>query len=151
METWATGAQGAAIAFQTTPTGTQATAEVMRINPDGGLTLGAATGGSKGLGTLNATGVYANNVLLTSDAGLKTDIKPLADGLSVVSAIEPKIFRWKGVEGAPLNRGFLAQEIAKLLGGDDTTVDLGSLVALLWSAFKELNAKVAALEGATVH
>lgn len=37
----------------------------MTLNSDGGLTIGSPTGGSKGAGTLNATGVYDDNVLLT--------------------------------------------------------------------------------------
>lgn len=33
-----------------------------QIHGDGGMTLAAPTGGDKGLGTLNATGVYVNNI-----------------------------------------------------------------------------------------
>jgi hypothetical protein len=112
----------------------------------GGVTLGTPTGGDKGNGTLNATAVYANNVLLTSDAALKTDIESLPDCLPLVAAIEPRSFRWKDVEDGPLNRGFLAQEVAYQLGGAATTVDLGGLVAVLWKALQEAMARIEALE-----
>jgi len=36
-----------------------------RMNPDGGLYANTASGGNKGLGTINATAVYDDNVLLT--------------------------------------------------------------------------------------
>lgn len=35
------------------------------VNNDGGVTIGSPTGGSQGAGTLNATGVYDDGVLLT--------------------------------------------------------------------------------------
>jgi len=41
------------------------TERVMTLNTDGGLTVGSPTGGSKGLGTINAVAVYDDNVLLT--------------------------------------------------------------------------------------
>jgi hypothetical protein len=48
-------------ANNTTTAGTQR----MTIASDGGVVVGAPTGGSKGAGTLNAVGVYDDNVLLT--------------------------------------------------------------------------------------
>jgi hypothetical protein len=87
-------AQGASLQMWSTPNGT-----LVPTNPtlilQGGMQLGAPTGGDKGIGTLNATGVYANNVLLTSDASLKRDITTLPDDcLALVAAIEPKQFRF---------------------------------------------------------
>jgi hypothetical protein len=128
----------------------------------GGVLIGSPAGGSKGTGTINATQVYAAGVLLTSDADLKTDIAPLPSCLPLIAEIEPKSFRWKplpepdgdipGAGSMPpgfaerLNRGFLAQDVAKVLGGKaEDGVDLGSMVAVLWAAVKELNAKVDAL------
>lgn len=46
-------------------TGSTARATRMTIFPDGGVTVGAPTGGSKGAGALNAVGVYDDNTLLT--------------------------------------------------------------------------------------
>jgi hypothetical protein len=137
----------------------------------GGLIVGAPTGGDKGAGTINAVQVYANNVLLTSDASLKTDIDPLSDCLPLVAAIEPKSYRWAvpdplparpatTTQTAPLtidelgppgfferrNLGFLAQDVQKTLGGDPDSVDLGGLVAVLWGAVRELSARLESLE-----
>jgi hypothetical protein len=140
----------------------------------GGAVIGSPTGGQKGGGTLNAVTVYANGVALTSDANLKTDITPLAEALPVVAAIEPRSFRWikpepqirqitgpdgEIIEVAPelpgppdffdrMNRGFLAQDVAKVLGGDNETVDLGGMVAVLWQAVRELSAQVEELSRA---
>jgi hypothetical protein len=120
----------------------------------GGVVVGVPTGGSHGAGTLAAVTVYGNNVVLTSDANLKTDIEPLPDCLPLVTGVEPKAFRWKPLEGASppdfaakVNRGFLAQDVAKVLGGDAATIDLGGMVAVLWQAVRELSARVAELEG----
>jgi hypothetical protein len=134
-----------------------------------GLVVGAPTGGDKGAGTINAVSVSANNVVLTSDAALKQDIEPLPPCLGMVEAITPRSFRWKEPE-RPMrpdgdgrtdladlipsgfleqtNRGFLAQDVAKVLGGDSETVDLGGLVAVLWQAVRELSARVESMEGA---
>jgi hypothetical protein len=125
-----------------------------------GLVVGAATGGALGAGKINAVEVRANNVVLTSDLELKTDIEPLEPCLPLVAAIEPKSFRWKplpdiqGPDGETqpdfterLNHGFLAQEVASALGGDGETVDLGGMVAVLWQAVRELQDEVAALKG----
>jgi hypothetical protein len=142
--------------------------ERFRVASDGGMTVGSPTGGTKGAGTINAVTVYGNNVVLTSDRSLKTDIEPLPSCLGLVGAIEPKSFRWKplaepapaeGLDGemvtplvAPvdfldkINRGFIAQEVSKVLGGDDETVDLGGLVAVLWQAVREMSDKITVLE-----
>jgi hypothetical protein len=129
-----------------------------------GVMVGAPAGGAKGAGTLNAVGVYAAGVLLTSDANLKTDIEPLPPALPIIAAIEPKTFRWKpgpepdaaedpGNKGLPrafpasitrrLNRGFLAQDVTRVLGGEvEDGVDLGGMVATLWKAVQELQAQL---------
>jgi hypothetical protein len=142
------------------------TAGDLTLQPDaGGVVVGAPTGGAKGAGTLNAQGVYANNVLLTSSVEFKTDIQPLSDGLAAVAAISPVSFRWREppppeqglhpldedvveVAQSPpdfltkLNRGFIAQDVVKILGGADDAIDLGAMVAVLWDAVRELSDKV---------
>lgn len=60
-------------AYSTFSIATSATRR-LTVAVDGGVTLGAPTGGSKGAGTLNASAVYDDNVLLTDwvfDAGHK--------------------------------------------------------------------------------
>lgn len=51
-----------AIAFRV---GSTSTNERMRLNSDGGLTIGSPAGGPKGVGSLNAQAVYDDNTLLT--------------------------------------------------------------------------------------
>jgi hypothetical protein len=141
---------------------------VARMALGGGLTVGAPTGGDKGVGAINAVSVSANNVVLTSDANLKADIAPLPSCMPLVAAIEPKTFRWKplpdlgwgipqdGETGEPghppgfttqVNRGFIAQEVAQTLGGKvEDGVDLGGLLAVLWQAVREMSDKIAVLE-----
>lgn len=53
------------ITFLTAQGGLSSATERLKIAKDGGITVGAPTGGSKGAGTINATGVYDDNVLLT--------------------------------------------------------------------------------------
>jgi Chaperone of endosialidase len=142
----------------------------------GGLVAGAPTGGDKGAGTVNAVGVYAGGVLLTSDERLKTDIAPLPDCLDLVSAIEPKQFKFIEPPPSPPSEdtgptpagppgwfdqrrwGFVAQDVERAMQGYDfgghVTDDEGlqslsynDLVAVLWKAVQELTAKVKELEG----
>lgn len=141
----------------------------------GGVVCGAPTGGAKGNGTLNAVTVYGNNVMLTSDAGLKRDVGPLPPCLELVRSIEPRSYRWRPLpKPAPIpgpdgqvthlagemspdfatrrNWGFLAQDVAKASGahrndGGVESVDLGGLVACLWEAVRELSDEVETLKG----
>jgi hypothetical protein len=135
--------------------------------------IGAPSGGQKGNGTLNAQGVYANNVLLTSDATVKREIEPPPPCLPLVAAVEPKSFRWAVPDPVPLrsidnepmtpaelgppgfytqeNLGFLAQDLAgsavhRATADGTESVDLGGLVAVLWQAVRELSARVEAME-----
>jgi hypothetical protein len=177
------------IEFSTTPTSTITPAVAMKIDHNGnvgigttgplaklevvgglGLVVGAPTGGALAAGKINAIEVRANNVVLTSDAELKTDIAPLPACLPLLAAIEPKTFRWlplpepDPIEGPAgemvvpqtgpvdfaekLNRGFLAQEVAEAIGGKAADgVDLGGMVAILWQAVRELSDRVNELEG----
>ena len=98
MEAWSASANGCRVAIGVTPVTTVASVTAMTVGSStaggGGVAVGAATGGDKGAGTLNATAAYANGTLLTSDARLKRDIRPLAiDALGLVTAIEPKSFK----------------------------------------------------------
>jgi len=122
----------------------------------GGLVVGAPTGGAIGNGKINANEIRANNVVLTSDAGLKTGVEPLTNCLALVATVEPKSFKWLPLEdeaAQPLdftdkiNRGFLAQDVFEVMGGDVSGVDLGGMVAVLWQAVRELQDEVNVLKG----
>jgi len=67
--------QDSPIAFYTTKNGSST--EKMRLYADGGLVVGAPTGGDKGAGTVNAKAVYDDNALLSCyvfDQALDGDI-----------------------------------------------------------------------------
>lgn len=61
-ENWTDTSQGGELQFYTTPNGSSSIAKQAVIANDGGLVMGAPTGGSKGAGTVNATQVYVNGV-----------------------------------------------------------------------------------------
>ena len=64
-EDWSATAHGTRIRISITPNGATAETSVLTIEPDGGLVMEGATGGSQGPGTINATAVYVNGVALT--------------------------------------------------------------------------------------
>lgn len=58
------------IAFDTSPSGSfPSPTERMRLNNDGGLTIGSPTGSSQGAGTINATGLYVDGVAVGGSSG----------------------------------------------------------------------------------
>lgn len=62
-QTWASGsAAGTYCDIATTPDNSTTMASIVKFNNDGGVVFGAATGGDKGSGTLNAVGLYINGV-----------------------------------------------------------------------------------------
>jgi hypothetical protein len=113
------------------------------------LTINRATGNAVFSGT-----VTANSVLLTSDAGLKTDIEPLGEALPLVAAIEPKSFRWQDGDETR-HSGFLAQDLAEIevpgivegKPGEGLAADVGAVLAVLWQAVRELSEEVTQLKG----
>ena len=98
------------------------------------------------------------NLVDTSDIAFKENVQTLADGIGVVSKLNPVSFDWKD-EGKGSNSGFIAQEIEKILPNDvsgedydaETSVNgkainVTGIVAHLVKAVQELTAKVEALE-----
>ena len=110
-------------------------------------------------GTINA-----NNVTLTSDLRLKSNISPLANSLATVMQLNPVHYLKKGTLASTgytrEENGFIAQEIQKILpfivteGTDENkllSVDYTSLIPMLTKAIQEQqkqiedqNAKIAA-------
>lgn len=100
------------------------------------------------LGVLSVDG----NLTYSSDARMKTNIKPLSKlwALSMVADIDGVSFRRKGSKGK--NIGFIAQDIMEwapelVERRDDgmLTVAYPNLVAVLWQAVKQLKAEVEGL------
>src|ERR1041384_1001317 len=69
-DNFTSGAQGTAFTIETTTTGTASRVTRLRVEGDGGITVpDTVTGGSKGAGTINATGLYVNGVAVGSGGG----------------------------------------------------------------------------------
>lgn len=64
-QNWVPGAHGTQFTWETTANGGTSRTAKMVLSNDGGLVMGSPTGGTKGLGTINATAVYDDNTLLT--------------------------------------------------------------------------------------
>ncbi len=92
----------------------------------------------------------ANGTIQTSDARLKTNILPLAYGLSEVMKLSPVSYNWRSEPGSGNKIGLIAQEVKKLVPevviGDETKETLGmnyaELVPVLINAIKELKGQV---------
>lgn len=133
------------------------------FNNAGTVTFNVLDTGRITSATLAGTGnraVYSDpNGILTnssSDESLKTNIETVTDGASVVSALRPVRFDWidQVKFGSQREIGLIAQEVQAVLpevvgtNYDGTlTVDYPKVVAVLIGAVKELQARVAALEG----
>lgn len=68
-ENWSDAAQGTYVTISVTAIGGTTLAQAFKIFDTGGVNIGAPTGGDKGVGTLNAVGVYDDNTLLTDIVG----------------------------------------------------------------------------------
>ncbi len=115
--------------------------------------------GNVGIGTqaptdkLHVVGnVRANDVIITSDARLKTGIRPLRDARRKLERLRGVEFDWKqsGDSVAGPGAGVIAQEVArvapKLVRAERYQgVDVGGLLGTLVEAFKDLSAENAAL------
>ncbi len=114
-------------------------------------------------------GMYAYGFVVTSDANLKADIEDTPESLDLVRAIEPKTFTLPGSRDPTEKQwGFIAQQVGAMaqdqgkdfagykVSADPITgelhrgLDIAQLLALLWTATKELAAKVEALEAKVV-
>lgn len=92
----------------------------------------------------------------SSDARLKTNVRPIENSGVIVDALKPSLFDWK--TGEKDSYGFIAQEVYKVFPqavkkGDDGDViseqwamDAAKLVPVLVAELKALRARVAALE-----
>ena len=152
---WNTAANG------TTVAGT----ERMSLQGSGELWIGYTADQGAYLLQVNSQIFATNATIATSDARFKTDVQPVASGLSAINALKPVSFKWKKhpihnfIEGTDV--GFLAQDVQQALAGREytgavvTTNGTGDseflgmadskLIPLLVAAVQELDAKVSAL------
>jgi hypothetical protein len=115
--------------------------------------------GNVGIGTgaptdkLHVVGnIRANDVIITSDARLKTDIRPLRDARRKLEQLRGVEFEWQESDGSAPGpgAGIVAQEVKsvapELVRGDGYQgVDVGGMLGTLVEAFKDLAAENAAL------
>lgn len=86
-QNWTGSAQGTYADITTTPNGTTAAVQVIQFGADGGITVpSTVTGGDKGVGTLNAGGLYVNGVAVSTTTGTVTSVNAsFATGLITVT------------------------------------------------------------------
>lgn len=120
------------------------------INPfgnEGNVGIGTGTPGAK----LEVAGdIRANDVFLTSDARLKSDVVPINGAIGKLSRIRGVSFRRLDDSSdhstAPRHLGVIAQDVEQVFpelvnsrsGSGHKAVDCGGLVAVVIEAFKEL-------------
>ena len=120
-------------------------------------------GGAVTAMSVATTGVISGDFNDTSDEALKTNIKAIPAGLSIVNALNPVTFDWDSdvTRRSGSNSGFIAQEVETVLpndvSGDDydaddaasgKSINVTGIVAHLTKAVQELSDKVTALENA---
>jgi hypothetical protein len=152
---------GATVQFDTpllAPTATisSGTDGLFQVNYSGGLGTNTQilfTRSNVTQGSITSTGgTTAYNT--SSDARLKTDIRPTAFGLEDLLRIEVKDFAFVADPTRATHTGFVAQQLAGVFAepvyapsdGGYLQVDYGRLTPLLVKAVQELTARVAALE-----
>lgn len=113
--------------------------------------------GNVGIGTTTPTdklhvvgNIRANDLIVTSDAALKEDVRPMRNALSKIQQLRGVQFRWKGGPDAAAPRagaGVLAQDVERAAPelvlaatheAEYRGVNLGGLVGMLIEAVKEL-------------
>lgn len=104
--------------------------------------------------------IYASNdVIQTSDARLKKDVREVPYGLAEILALRPVIYRWKDANDDQLKLGLLAQEVGRILpevvhglNDPDSEAMLGikyaELVPVLIRAIQDLEAQMRELMAA---
>jgi hypothetical protein len=129
----------------------------MSLDVSGNLTIAGATATKPGGGSWVAP----------SDAALKAAIDPYPGGLKEVVQLEPIKYYYSGAAGLPTDEEFIGLDAAatarvmpELVGADSwtdpdggetvhySTVDSGPLIYALVNCVRELEARIAALEGA---
>jgi hypothetical protein len=120
--------------------------------------------GRVGIGTVSpqdrlhvAGNVRANDLILTSDARLKTGLRPILSAKRKLEQLRGVEFEWKESTGSSTRRGagFVAQEVESVApelvqaerDGGYMGVNLGGMLGTLVEAFKELSAENGALKG----
>lgn len=140
-ETHASGSAGQKLEFYTIDNTTTTTDLRMTIDQDGSVVVGSPTGGSKGVGTINAVAVYDDNTLLT-DFVFEPDYPLLS--IQEMKAFYEERLHLPWIEG---------MDVWKAAGNRS----LGQLISQLWETIEvyalyitELDERLAAVENRRV-
>ena len=146
--------------------------EKMRITSSGNVGIGTTSPADKlsvggnvapsadntyslGKSTARWSAVYsANGTIQTSDARLKTNIRPLRYGLKEVMLLQPVRYNWIDQPNGADKIGLIAQDVRKVVPevvvGDETKENLGmnyaELVPVLINAIKEQQKEINAIQ-----
>jgi len=146
--------------------------EKMRITSSGNVGIGTTSPADKlsvggnvapsadntyslGKSTARWSAVYsANGTIQTSDARLKTNIRPLRYGLKEVMLLQPVRYNWIDQPNGADKIGLIAQDVRKVVSevvvGDETKENLGmnyaELVPVLINAIKEQQKEINAIQ-----
>lgn len=98
-ETWSATAHGAEIAFRTVPNTTTTIADALVVRNSGGVTIGAPTGGDKGIGSLNAQSIFVNNAaVLTANQSISLTGDVTGSGTTAITTVlataQPAVHTW---------------------------------------------------------
>lgn len=126
-------------------------ADILLLNPNGGNVGIGTTSPSQLLTVYNGTttGTYTTSGWAhSSDARLKTNVRPIEGALKKVKSLNGVDFNWKNKPDSNNQIGFIAQDVEKIIpevvvkdtGGNYSMV-YGNLTAVLVEAIKELAQK----------
>lgn len=139
------------------------TSDICLHIPSGGATMGdilpnADHNGSCGSATQAWAQAWSYNYGTASDAALKTDITELPSCADLVAAISPRRYCWREGDDRATHWGFIAQEVGAAMKGAGHKfgghlrskkvegLAYNELLAVLWKACQELQARVSELE-----
>jgi hypothetical protein len=91
---------------------------------------------------------YVKTLYQTSDRSQKTNILPFSTCIDDILKLEPQTFNWVTTGEADI--GFIAQDVQKswpVLTSDGSSIAYSRIIPLLLEGIRELNARVARLEG----
>jgi hypothetical protein len=146
------GANSKDLVFFTTSASTYT--ERMRLTSAGNLLPGANNAYNLGSSTLRWATIYSQNVLNTSDARLKTNIRNLNYGLSAILKMNSVQYNWKDGINRDTQIGFLAQDLRKIIpevvvgneAKENLAVNYIELIPVMVNAIKEQQQQIEELK-----
>ncbi len=138
-QTWTTSHLGTYASIATTPNNSTTLAEVARFENDGGVTIpSTVTGGSMGVGTINAGGLFVNGVSVGAKTSCVTDIAPVVGDDNLITILNPSsavhITRFScGVTGTTSVIGNLTKSSLSLIS--DATCTAGTANQVVVTTF----------------